>query len=171
MTVKENKYLGRRISCDEEGMRAALELAQLASEHDEVPVGAVIVLNERIIGVGYNQSILSHDPTAHAEVNAIRLAGETQNNYRLTGATMYVTIEPCTMCCGALLHSRISRLVFGAREPKAGAVVSVLTLFDTRAYNHKVDVSSGVLEQECSAVISDFFARRRNEKKRKNKHD
>lgn len=170
MTIDEHTFLDRHISTDEEGMRAALELAKLASEHDEVPVGAVIVLNERIIGVGHNQSILSHDPTAHAEVNALRSAGMTQNNYRLTGATMYVTIEPCTMCCGALLHSRISRLVFGATEPKAGAVVSALTLFDTPAYNHKIDVSSGVLEQECSAVMSEFFARRRSEKKEKNKH-
>lgn len=147
-------------------MQAALEQAQLAFEAGEVPVGAVVVLNGAIIGSGYNQPITSLDPSAHAEMVALRDAARNIGNYRLTGATLYVTVEPCTMCSGLLVHSRIQRLVYGTTEPKAGAVESAIELLDQPFFNHTIERSGGVLAQECSAIMSEFFAQRRAAKKR-----
>ena len=146
-------------------MDHALQLAGRAAELDEVPVGAVVVLDGRVIGEGWNQPISGHDPTAHAEIMALRDAAEKIGNYRLSGATLYVTIEPCTMCAGAIVHARIGRVVFGASEPKAGAVISNGQLFEQAWLNHWPEYTGGVSEQQCSLVISEFFKRRRAEKK------
>jgi tRNA(adenine34) deaminase len=147
---------------DEHWMRHALALAQQGSAAGEVPVGAVIVLNDSVIGEGWNQPITSADPTAHAEVVALRKAALQQDNYRLPEATLYVTIEPCTMCAGALIHSRIKRLVFGTPEPRAGAVCSHFRLLDTEGvYNHRVMWEQGVLAGECAQLMSAFFRTRR----------
>jgi tRNA(adenine34) deaminase len=147
---------------DEHWMRHALALAQQGAAAGEVPVGAVIVLNEAVIGEGWNQPITSADPTAHAEVVALRKAAQLQNNYRLPEATLYVTIEPCTMCAGALIHSRIKRLVFGTPEPRAGAVCSHFRLLDTEGvYNHRVAWEQGVLADECAQLMTTFFRTRR----------
>lgn len=142
-------------------MRRALMLARRAGEGGEVPVGAVVVLDGRIVGQGFNRPIRALDPTAHAEVVALRSAAAQVGNYRLTGATLYVTIEPCTMCAGALVHARIERLVFGAREPKAGAVVSTARLLEQPSLNHRVQVEEGLLADEASALLREFFAARR----------
>jgi tRNA(adenine34) deaminase len=146
-------------------MRLALAQAELAGELGEVPVGAVIVRDGEVIGRGYNQPISGCDPTAHAEIQALRNAATRIGNYRLAGATLYVTIEPCHMCAGALVHARIAQLVFGAREPKAGAVISRNQLLEQPYLNHDIPWIEGVLAQECSAMLSDFFARRRRMKK------
>ncbi|MDX1799376.1 MAG: tRNA adenosine(34) deaminase TadA [Marinobacter sp.] len=146
---------------DEQWMRRALALATAAADLGEVPVGALIVRDEREIGSGYNAPISACDPTAHAEIRALRDAASREGNYRLSGATLYVTLEPCTMCVGAIVHSRISRVVFGAREPKAGAVVSVRRTFEEETLNWRVTAEGGVLEESCSRVLSDFFAARR----------
>lgn len=145
----------------EQWMRRALELAHQARVCDEVPVGAVIVRDGEIIGEGYNQPISSHDPTAHAEIIALRDAGARVGNYRLPGAILYVTIEPYTMCVGALIHARIATVVFGATEPRAGALVSHLQLHVQDIYNHRPDIIQGVLEEECAREISEFFQQRR----------
>ncbi len=150
---------------DERWMQKALELAKQAGGASEVPVGALLVRDEQIIGQGSNQPISCCDPSAHAEIVALRDACGRERNYRLPGATLYVTIEPCTMCVGALVHARIDRLVFGAREPKAGAVVSQHRLLEHAAMNTRISVTEGVLEDECRAVISAFFAARRERKK------
>ncbi len=142
-------------------MRRALMLARRAGEGGEVPVGAVVVLDGRIVGQGFNRPIRALDPTAHAEVVALRSAAAQVGNYRLTGATLYVTIEPCTMCAGALVHARIERLVFGAREPKAGAVVSTARLLEQPSLNHRVRIEEGLLADEASALLREFFAARR----------
>ena len=142
-------------------MARALELAQQAAEAGEVPVGAVIVKNGEIIGEGYNQPISCADPTAHAEIMALRDAASFMNNYRLTGCDLYVTIEPCTMCFGALIHSRIQRVVIGALEPKAGVMISH-SLGDLTWLNHRIEVSCGVLEEECRQRMRGFFDARRN---------
>jgi len=155
-----------QISNDEEGMRAALKLAQQAYDAGEVPVGAVVVLDGKIIGRGFNQPITSLDPSAHAEMVAIRDAAKNIGNYRLPGATLYVTVEPCTMCTGLLIHSRIARLVYGATEPKAGAIESALQLAQQPFYNHIMEITPAVLAAECSQLMSDFFAMRRNAKKK-----
>lgn len=147
-------------------MERALELAARAASIGEVPVGAVVVLDGREIGSGYNAPITGCDPTAHAEVRALRDAAARVGNYRLPGATLYVTLEPCTMCVGALVHSRISRLVYGADEPKAGAIVSARRTLDEPHLNWRVTTESGVLKQRCSQIISDFFSRRREERRR-----
>jgi len=136
-------------------------LAQQAAGHGEVPVGAIIVRDGRVIGEGYNQPISSRDPTAHAEIIALRDAAKNENNYRLPGTTLFVTIEPCTMCVGAMIHARVDTVVFGAREPKAGALLSNLQLHLQDHYNHRLNVVEGVLERECSLVMSDFFKSRR----------
>ena len=146
---------------DVELMRAALDQAVLGREHGEVPVGAVIVLDGRIIGRGYNQPVGAHDPTAHAEIVAIRDAAARISNYRLTGAVLYVTIEPCQMCVGAMVHARIARLVYGAPEPKAGAVDSAMTALEHPALNHRVEATGGVLQQECRELMQSFFQERR----------
>lgn len=142
-------------------MREALALAAEAGALGEVPVGAVVVLDDAVIGRGANRPIASHDPTAHAEVVALRDAAARVGNYRLTGATMYVTIEPCVMCVGAMVHARIARLVFGATEPKAGAVVSTQRAHEHSALNHRITVESGVLSEDASALIRAFFQARR----------
>ncbi len=146
---------------DESFMRRALDLAQEAGQAGEVPVGAVVVLDGKIIGEGQNQPITQCDPTAHAEVVALRAASLQVGNYRLPGATLYVSIEPCTMCAGALMHSRIQRLVFGAAEPKSGCIQSQLQLLSQPYWNHTVAVTAGVLEGEARALIQAFFKARR----------
>lgn len=150
---------------DIQWMKRALQLAQKAADADEVPVGAVVVLDGEVVGEGWNQPISGHDPTAHAEIMALRDAARRVGNYRLSGAALYVTIEPCTMCAGAIVHARVSRLVFGATEPKAGAVVSNVQLFDQQWLNHWPEYEGEVLAEQCREVISAFFRRRRAEKK------
>ena len=157
---------GRSVESDEEAMALALSLAQQAAELGEVPVGAIVVQDGRVIGEGYNQPITSFDPSAHAEMVAIRSATAEIGNYRLSNATLYVTLEPCTMCFGAMTHGRIARLVYGATEPKAGVIVSAIQLPRQPFFNHYFDVQGGVLAQECGQILSDFFARRRAAKKR-----
>lgn len=142
-------------------MERALALADLAQGQGEVPVGAVIVLNDHIIGEGFNSPISDQDPTAHAEINALRQASRKIQNYRLQGADLYVTIEPCTMCVGALVHARIGHLYYGAAEPKAGAVKSACSLIDSPWFNHRVQVTSGLLEDPCRLRIQSFFKERR----------
>ena len=142
-------------------MRQALELARRAQGEGEVPVGAVVVLEERIVGEGWNRPISASDPTAHAEVQAMRAAAATLRNYRLLGATLYVTLEPCAMCVGAMFHARIRRVVFGAADPKTGAAGSTVNLFEERRLNHHALVQGGVLAAECGALLSAFFASRR----------
>ena len=144
-------------------MRAALDEARLGFSAGEVPVGAVVVLDGEIVGRGFNQPIGSHDPTAHAEILAMRAAARAIGNYRLVGATLYVTIEPCLMCVGAMVHARVGTLVFGAPEPKAGAVVSSCRAHELPALNHRLEVVGGVLEGDCRAVIQEFFKTRRGQ--------
>ncbi|WP_051687081.1 tRNA adenosine(34) deaminase TadA [Microbulbifer sp. HZ11] len=142
-------------------MQQALGLAKKAAELGEVPVGAVVVLGGEVIGEGFNQPISSSDPSAHAEVMALRAAAQHQQNYRLPGATLYVTIEPCTMCFGTLVHARIARLVYGAAEPRAGVVASQLQLPEQRFFNHRVQVEGGVLQDEAGTLVREFFQKRR----------
>lgn len=142
-------------------MRYAMDLAAKGEAAGEVPVGAVIVKDNQVIGEGWNQPISSHDPTAHAEVVAIRMAAQALNNYRLPGCTLYVTLEPCTMCVGALVHARIERLVFGTTEPKAGAIQSQSRLLDSHWFNHRVNCQGAVLATECQHQLSYFFQQRR----------
>ncbi len=150
---------------DERWMRRALELAAQGEALDEVPVGAVIVRNDEMIGEGFNQPITSHDPTAHAEIVALRMAALQELNYRLVGATLYVTLEPCTMCVGALVHARVARLVYGTTETKAGAVESKSRLLDSEHFNHRLEYSGGVCAADCQQQLSHFFQRRREEAK------
>lgn len=152
-------------SDDERWMTHALTLAERAAELGEVPVGAVVVLNGTVIGEGWNHPISGHDPTAHAEIMALRDAAQRIGNYRLVDARLYVTIEPCTMCAGAIVHARIAEVVFGASEPKAGAVCSNGQLLDQPWFNHLVRYRGGVLAEQCSARISRFFQQRRAAKK------
>lgn len=152
-------------SQDEYFMALAIEQAKKADALNEVPVGAIVVLDGDIIGEGYNQPISGCDPTAHAEIIALRQAAKNVQNYRLVDADLYVTIEPCTMCAGAIVHSRIRRLVYGATEPKAGVAESQQTIFTQPYFNHRVEVVSGVLLQQCTEVVQQFFKRRRAEKK------
>lgn len=142
-------------------MGVALELARGAATLDEVPVGAVVVLDGEIVGRGFNQPIGRHDPTAHAEVMALRDAAARLGNYRLPGCTLYVTLEPCAMCIGAIFHARIGRVVFGARDPKTGAAGSVIDLFAEERLNHHAEIAGGVRAEECGALLSAFFAARR----------
>lgn len=146
-------------------MKHALELAKKAWALGEVPVGAVIIRDDKIIGEGWNHPISSNDPTAHAEVSALRDAALKEQNYRLPGSVLYVTIEPCTMCVGAIIHGRIDCVVYGASEPKAGAVASQNCLFEHPSVNTRVEHIAGVCEDECSQLISDFFIERRAQKK------
>lgn len=150
---------------DSHYMRLALTQAQRAFAAGEVPVGAVVVHEGQVIATGFNEPIGRLDPSAHAEMVAIRNAAQALGNYRLSGATLYVTVEPCTMCAGLLVHSRIERLVYGATEPKSGAVRSNLQLFESGPYNHRLEVAGGVLEDECAALMSRFFAERRERQK------
>jgi tRNA(adenine34) deaminase len=143
-------------------MSAALDLARQAGEANEVPVGAVVVIDDEIVGRGFNQPISRHDPTAHAEIEALRDAARRVGNYRLPGSTLIVTIEPCTMCAGALIHARVGHLIFGAREPRAGAVCSSATVLDNQQLNHQVEVTEGVLAEDCSRLMTEFFQSRRH---------
>ena len=142
-------------------MQRALELAAQGAELGEVPVGAVVVQNGEIIGEGFNQPITACDPSAHAEVVALRAAAANNKNYRLPDSTLYVTIEPCTMCFGTLVHARVTRLVYGATEPRAGVVASQLKLSEEAFYNHRVQVEGGVLQEQASALVKEFFQKRR----------
>ena len=146
---------------DEHWMRHALELANKAAEQGEVPVGAVIVRNEQLVAEGWNSPITDHDPSAHAEMIALRAAGQALNNYRLPGCALYVTLEPCIMCAGAIIHARIDRVVFGATDPKTGAVSSVYDVLSQPRLNHAVECFGGVLEEESAALLRDFFRARR----------
>jgi tRNA(adenine34) deaminase len=142
-------------------MRRALELAATAEANGEVPVGAVLVLEDRIIAEGANRPIASNDPTAHAEIEALRAGGQALGSYRLTDTTLYVTLEPCVMCASAIAHARVRRLVFGAWDPRAGAAGSIVDVFALPGLNHRVDVFGGVLADECAERLKQFFAGRR----------
>ncbi|GAB5450422.1 MAG: tRNA adenosine(34) deaminase TadA [Halioglobus sp.] len=149
------------IPSDEQWMRHALELARRAGDLGEVPVGAVVVKNGELLGEGWNTVITRSDPSAHAEMVALRDAARKAQNYRLPGVTLYVTLEPCTMCAGALVHSRVQRLVFGAYEPKAGTIASNATLLEQDWFNHKVEWTGGVLEAQSADLLQGFFRARR----------
>ena len=142
-------------------MSRALGLARQAEQAGEVPIGAVIVMDDEIIAEGWNRPIAAHDPTAHAEINALRAAAERLGNYRLPGAALYVTLEPCTMCAGAIIHARLARVVYGAADARAGAAGSVFDVLGTVRLNHQVAVRGGVLEQQCAAILQEFFRRKR----------
>ena len=149
------------MSIDEECMQLAFQLAKKSEEHDEVPVGAIIVYKDEIIGEGWNQPISSHDPTAHAEIMALKDAGEKIGNYRLPESTMYVTLEPCVMCAGAIVHARVAKLVYAVEDEKTGACGSVFNITQADKLNHRVRIEKGVLEKECRALIQDFFKEKR----------
>lgn len=151
----------RCLDNDKNHMRAALAQALQASTNGEVPVGAVVVLNGAVIAVAHNQSIGDSDPSGHAEIVALRIAGQQQENYRLTGATLYVTLEPCVMCVGAIAQARVARVVFAAYDKKAGALGSVVDLSDSRALNHRFEVNGGLLAAESQVLLQDFFRARR----------
>ena len=147
-------------------MRRALEQARIAAGKDEVPVGAVLVSADgEMLAAGHNQPIGARDPSAHAEIVVLRAAAQKLDNYRLPGCTLYVTVEPCVMCVGALVHARVHRLVYGAVEPKTGAIESAHRLFDSGEFNHRPEIVPGVLADECAALMTDFFAARRKLKK------
>ena len=150
---------------DTEYMRHALGLAEQAQAAGEVPVGAVVVKDGEIIGRGFNAPILRHDPSAHAEIQALRDAAERVGNYRLVDCELFVTLEPCLMCAGAMMHARIARVVYGASDLKTGAAGSVLNVFAEQRLNHHTQVQGGVLAEECSAMLSNFFAQRRAQQK------
>ncbi len=142
-------------------MQHALELARRAQARDEVPVGALLVQNDEIIGEGWNMPIGTHDPTGHAEIRALRAAAHAVSNYRLPKTTLYVTLEPCVMCAGAMIHARVQRVVFGARDPKTGAAGSVFDILNNDQHNHDVQITEGVLAEECGQLLTDFFRARR----------
>ncbi len=146
---------------DEALMRLAIEQAHHARAAGEVPVGAVVVRDGVVVGAGFNRPIGSHDPTAHAEIQALRAASEALRNYRLVDCDLYVTLEPCAMCAGAIMHARLRRVVYGARDPKTGAAGSVVDLFAEARLNHHTEVAGGVLAAECAGLLSSFFAGRR----------
>ena len=146
---------------DEQYMRAALEQAHLAKNCDEVPIGAVVVFRDDIVGSGYNQTRMLNDPTAHAEVQALRIAATKLNNFRLNDVSLYVTVEPCLMCSGALLEARIARLIYGTREPKTGAVVSTAEALMAPRCQHHIAVTEGVLQDECAQLMKAFFKHKR----------
>jgi tRNA(adenine34) deaminase len=146
---------------DTEFMQVALAGAREAGAADEVPVGAVVTRGETIVAVGRNRTIADHDPSAHAEIVALRAAGVAIGNHRLTDATLYVTLEPCAMCLAAMMQARIARLVFGAYDPKAGAAGTAIDLTDSPAFNHRIEVLGGVLADDCGALLAEFFAERR----------
>ena len=150
------------LNIDQKFMKLAYIEAQKSKAINEVPVGAIILMSNEIISKGHNQSISENDPTAHAEINALRHAAKNVGNYRLTGATLYVTLEPCAMCYGAIAHARISRLVFGAYDPKTGVCGSSINLHDQGCFNHIPEIKGGVLEAECSLILKEFFQEKRN---------
>jgi tRNA(adenine34) deaminase len=146
---------------DHQFMEQAIEQAQLAAAANEVPVGAVLVRDGKVISRGFNQPISHHDPSAHAEMLALREAARVEANYRLPGTTLYVTLEPCAMCSGAILHARVERLVFGAPDPKTGAAGSVLDVFSSKEINHQTSVEGGIMSEECGQLLRSFFKERR----------
>lgn len=148
-------------AADERFMRRALELAQEAERQGEVPVGAVVVYEGAIVGEGFNAPIGEHDPTAHAEIRALRDAARRLGNYRLPETTLYVTLEPCAMCAGAMIHARVRRLVYGAADPKTGAAGSVFDIANSTLHNHTLLITSGVLAEACGAILKSFFQARR----------
>ena len=146
---------------DQQYMRMAIEQAQLAAESGEVPVGAVLVRDGQVLSKAFNKPIANHDPSAHAEMLALREAALADENYRIPGATLYVTLEPCAMCSGAMLHARVDRVVYGAPDPKTGAAGSVLDLFSSKQINHQTSVEGGIMGEECGQLLRDFFKGRR----------
>ena len=146
---------------DRQFMQQALDQAKLAAVAGEVPVGAVLVRDGQVISTGFNQPISNSDPSAHAEMMALRAAALEESNYRLPGTTLYVTLEPCTMCAGAMLHARVDRVVFGATDPKTGAAGSVLNVFSEKQINHQTQVEGGIMSEECGQILRDFFKERR----------
>ena len=150
-----------KATSDERWMRRALDLAERARSEGEVPVGAVLVMDDDCIGEGWNRSISTHDPTAHAEIEALRAAAARLENYRLPGATLYVTLEPCAMCAGAIILARIKRLVYAAADPRTGAAGSVFNILQSTQLNHRVELVSGILEQEAATLLQTFFRERR----------
>ena len=146
---------------DHQFMQQAIEQAQLAAVAGEVPVGAVLVRDGQVIAKAFNKPIGNHDPSAHAEMLALREAAKTEENYRLPGSTLYVTLEPCVMCSGAILHARVDRVVFGASDPKTGAAGSVLDVFSSKQINHQTSVEGGVMSEECGQLLRSFFKERR----------
>ena len=153
---------------DQKWMSHALKLAERSRDEGEVPVGAVIIKDDQLIAEGWNQPIVDHDATAHAEIMVIRAAGKALENYRLPDTTLYVTLEPCTMCAGAIIHSRIKRVVFGAPDPRTGTAGSAIDLFSQDYHNHRVDVEGGLMQEECGQILKDFFRERRNSKESSN---
>jgi tRNA(adenine34) deaminase len=145
----------------EDFMVRALGLAREAEAAGEVPIGALVVVDDHVVGEGFNQPISSADPTAHAEIVALRAAAHAVRNYRLTGATLYVTVEPCMMCVGAMVHARVRTVVYGATEPKSGALISTIRAHESAGLNHRIDVVGGIREDECRALMQDFFRARR----------
>ena len=146
---------------DQQYMRMAIEQAQLAAQSGEVPVGAVLVKDGQVISKAFNKPIANHDPSAHAEMLALREAALAEENYRIPGSTLYVTLEPCAMCSGAILHARIDRVVYGAPDPKTGAAGSVLDIFASKQINHQTSVEGGIMSEECGQLLRDFFKGRR----------
>ena len=146
---------------DQQYMRLALEQAQLAAQSGEVPVGAVLVKDGQVISKAFNKPIANHDPSAHAEMLALREAALAEKNYRIPGSTLYVTLEPCAMCAGAMLHARIDRVVYGAPDPKTGAAGSALDIFSSKQINHQTSVDGGIMSEECGQLLRDFFKGRR----------
>ncbi len=165
MTVKNTQPLSPQQLLDQKWMAYALSLAEQAEAANEIPVGAVLVKDNRVVAEGWNLSIANHDACGHAEIRALREGGKEIQNYRLIDCTLYVTLEPCPMCAGALVHARVKRLVYGAGDYKTGAAGSVFNLLENDKLNHQVEVTGGVLAEQCASKISDFFKRRRKEKK------
>ena len=161
MRDRDSSAFRETVPDDDTFMLAALEQARAAQEAGEVPVGAVVVRDGMIVGAGFNAPISGHDPSAHAEMQALRAAGNALGNYRLPDCTLYVTLEPCAMCVGAMLHARIARLVYGAADPKTGACGSVVDLFADPRLNHHATVTAGVMAEECGALLRGFFAAKR----------
>jgi len=153
--------MGIDSSVDEKWMALAIEQAKLAERIDEVPVGAVLVQDDQLIASAHNQPITSNDPTAHAEIQLLRAAGKQLNNYRLPNTTLYVTLEPCTMCLGAMIHARISRIVFGAYDEKTGVCGSCQDLSTSECFNHSIEIKGGVLADKCKQLLQQFFKKRR----------
>jgi len=160
--MPNNHDISEAESLDLFWMQRALELARQAEAEGEVPVGAVLVKEDQVLGESWNAPIGEHDPTAHAEIRALRNAATRLGNYRLLDTTLYVTLEPCVMCAGAIIHARVKRVVFGAADPKTGAAGSVFDILNSELHNHRVEITSGVLEAECSAMLKEFFQARRN---------
>jgi tRNA(adenine34) deaminase len=150
-----------QVELDRQFMQQALDQAKLAGAAGEVPVGAVLVRDGQVISRGFNQPISNSDPSAHAEMMALRSAAQNESNYRLPGTTLYVTLEPCTMCAGAMLHARVERVVFGAADPKTGAAGSVINVFSEKQINHQTQVEGGIMSEECGQVLRNFFKERR----------